>query len=114
MPLLTNSATNCQNSTCVRWLRIVIFGSPFMLSLRHGLVPGAGAALHARRYCGGKAGVGFGPSGNSFAIPTKDYNIKTLPFMKVSGYVKGFLEYAQSHPDLEFGYCHWLRPRWLS
>ncbi len=65
-------------------------------------VHGAGAALYARRNCGAKPGVGFGPSGNSFAVPTKDHNIKTLPFMKVSGYVKAFVEYAKSRPDLEF------------
>jgi len=63
---------------------------------------GAGAALYARRHCGAKTGVGFGPSGNSFAVPTKDHHIKTLPFAKVSAYVRAFVEYATCHPELEF------------
>jgi hypothetical protein len=54
---------------------------------------GAGAALYARRYCGAKTGVGFGPSGNSFAVPTKDRHIKTLPLAKVSAYAREFLEF---------------------
>lgn len=65
-------------------------------------IHGAGAALYARRHCGAAPGVGFGPSGNSFALPTKDHNIKTLPLVKVSAYVQAFIEYAKSHPDLQF------------
>jgi hypothetical protein len=77
-------------------------GMIFVFGSNEAGVYGAGVALYARRCCSAEAGMGFGPSGNSFAVPTKDHNIKTLPFMKVSGYVKAFVAYAKSHPDLKF------------
>jgi hypothetical protein len=40
---------------------------------------GRGAALTAVRKHGAREGQGFGPAGNSFAIPTKDWRLDTLP-----------------------------------
>jgi hypothetical protein len=54
---------------------------------------GAGAALHALTL-GARTGQGFGPSGQTFAIPTKDWGVRTLPLMVIQGYVHRFLEYA--------------------
>lgn len=56
---------------------------------------GAGAAKFAHERHGAVFGVGFGPQGNSFAIPTKDWNINTLPLAVVQGYVNAFIRYAQ-------------------
>lgn len=58
-------------------------------------VHGAGAALFAKKYKGAVYGVGFGHQGHSFAIPTKDWNIDTLPLSSVAFYVERFLAYAQ-------------------
>lgn len=75
---------------------IFVFGSN--LAGRHG----KGAALFAREYHGAEYGVGAGRTGNSYAIPTKDYNIKTLPLELIKGYVDDFIEYAKANPDLKF------------
>lgn len=62
-------------------------------------IHGAGAALEARKNHGAKLGIGFGHVGNSFAIPTKDENIKTLPLSTIKKYVQMFLAYAESTPE---------------
>lgn len=75
---------------------IFVFGSN--LSGRHG----KGAALHARQNCGAKYGVGVGRTGNAYAIPTKDEQIRTLPLERIVPHVADFIAYARAHPDLEF------------
>lgn len=77
-------------------MAIFVFGSN--LAGRHG----AGAALFARQNHGALYGQGIGRQGNSYAIPTKDCHIKTLPLETIQGYVNGFLHYAVTHPELEF------------
>ena len=47
-------------------------------------------------------GVGVGRTGNAYAIPTKDAQIKTLDLSIIHRYVREFLIYAEAHPDLEF------------
>lgn len=63
---------------------------------------GAGAARVARNEHGAKLGVGEGLSKNSYALPTKDANIKSLSLEKVKVHVKTFIWFATEHPDLEF------------
>lgn len=64
---------------------------------------GAGAALHARLFCFAEMGVGFGLTGRSFAIPTKDRTVRnTLPLDKIREYVDAFIEFARSKPNLYF------------
>lgn len=75
---------------------IFVFGSN--LAGRHG----AGAAKHAYLYKGAKHGMGIGHHGNSYAIPTKDTRIQTLPLKVIKSYVDVFVYYAQTHPELEF------------
>jgi hypothetical protein len=65
-------------------------------------VHGSGAALFARKERGAVYGVGFGHTGNSFAVPTKDFKIKTLPLVNIKNYVGMFLEYARMNPDIKF------------
>lgn len=77
-------------------MAIFVFGSN--LAGRHG----AGAALFARNNHGALYGQGIGRQGNSYAIPTKDHRINTLPLETILGYVNGFLRYASSHPELDF------------
>ncbi len=76
---------------------IFVFGSN--LAGRHG----AGAALDAYRNHGAIYGQGVGPQGNSYAIPTKDENLKSLPLEYIELYVKKFLVYARKHPKQIFG-----------
>ena len=65
-------------------------------------IHGAGAALYAFKNKGAKWGKGYGPSGYSFALPTKDKRIKTLPINKIAAYVDAFIRYAHTHPQLKF------------
>ena len=63
---------------------------------------GAGAARAALQHYGARYGKGFGPEGRSFAIPTKDEYIKTLPLSEIVPYVKAFILYAKTHPTKKF------------
>lgn len=75
---------------------IFVFGSN--QAGRHG----AGAALHALKYHGAIYGLGEGVQGNSYALPTKDYNIQTLPLESIKRHVDTFLACAKQHPDIVF------------
>ena len=63
---------------------------------------GAGAALYAAQKYGAQYGVGFGPTGKSFAIPTKDFYINKLSLESVKFYVDLFIFYAEQYPELKF------------
>jgi hypothetical protein len=76
--------------------RIFVFGSN--LAGRHG----KGAALHARRHFGAIYGQGIGLQDRSYAIPTKDDCLKTLPLPVIQRYVDQFKEFAAQHPELTF------------
>lgn len=77
-------------------MAIFVFGSN--LAGRHGL----GAALYAMRNCGAVYGCPVGMQGNSYAIPTKDENLKTLPLEDIEIYVSKFILYAKNNPEKEF------------
>lgn len=76
--------------------RIFVFGSN--LSGIHG----AGAAAHAKKYHGAQDGVGEGPTGTAYAIPTKDERIRTLDLARIEIAVLNFLAYAAQFPNTEF------------
>ena len=65
-------------------------------------VHGAGAAKLAHQKFGAVYGVGFGLQGKSYAIPTKDLEIRTLPLDKIESYIQSFLTEAMEYPDTEF------------
>ena len=75
---------------------IFVFGS----NLRG--IHGAGAAAYAREHHGAVMGVGHGRTGDSYAIPTKDTRIDTLPLRSIRIFMKHFIEYATQHPELSF------------
>lgn len=58
-------------------------------------IHGAGAARLAYDQFEARLGQGFGPSGQTFAIPTKDWDIKTLPLADIHGYVDRFISFAE-------------------
>jgi hypothetical protein len=69
-------------------------------------IHGAGAARVAVRQHRAQHGVGFGPQGNSFAIPTKDWLIETLPIETIEHYIGRFIVYARimlkRRPEIQF------------
>ena len=75
---------------------IFVFGSN--LAGRHG----AGAALFARHNHGARYGQGIGLQGNSYAIPTKDHNLRTLPLITIKQHVDQFIQFAMQHSELQF------------
>jgi hypothetical protein len=75
---------------------IFVFGSN--LAGRHG----KGAALYAFRHYGAIYGQGEGLQGDSYAIPTKDERIRTLPLSEIRRHVIKFIMFAHTHPELEF------------
>ncbi len=113
-PMQTSSAHEAFRSHADRTVPhgddvIFVFGSN--LAGRHGL----GAALVARTRFGAVAGVGLGPAGRSYAIPTKSGDLKPLDLETIGRHITEFIKFAASRPDLEFfvtrvgcelaGYC---------
>ena len=87
---------------------IFVFGS------NTGGIHGAGAARYAMDQRGAKLGVGFGPTGTCYAIPTKGVHRTkrrgesrvtigdTLELGVIKRYVDEFLRYARNNPDIQF------------
>lgn len=75
---------------------IFVFGSN--LAGRHG----GGAAKAALDHFGAEWGVGFGPTGRAFAIPTKDRVIESLPLEDIEQHVSLFIAHAILHPEQSF------------
>lgn len=75
---------------------IFVFGSN--LAGRHG----GGAAAKALADYGAVWGLGEGMQGRSYAIPTKDHVIETLPIEEVARHVRRFIHAAAARPDLTF------------
>ena len=65
-------------------------------------IHGAGAAKCAREEHGAIMGQGIGRQGNSYGIPTKDENLKTLPLERIAPFVAGFLTYARENLNATF------------
>jgi len=76
--------------------QIFVFGSN--LAGRHG----KGAALEAKKNHGAIYGQGYGLQGCSYAIPTKDASLKSLPLSAIKIGVGEFLAFAEGSPDMQF------------
>lgn len=76
--------------------KIFVFGSN--LKGRHG----AGAAEFAARFYQAEEGVGVGPTGNAYAIPTKDERLRPLSLFQINKYLQDFLIYADWNDDCIF------------
>ncbi len=63
---------------------------------------GAGAALFARQHFGAMQGLGVGPAGNSYAIPTKDERLCSLDPSFINNALRVFKVYARTNPHLTF------------
>lgn len=76
--------------------RIFVFGS------NEAGIHGGGAARVAYDKHGARYGKSYGHYGDSFAIPTKNEDIDTMPLDRVMDYITGFLAYAKGHRKLTF------------
>lgn len=76
--------------------RVFVFGSNLAG------IHGAGAAKFARLNYDAQWGVGHGPTGTSYALPTKDKRVISLSLEDVHRYVDTFIEHARLHPDITF------------
>lgn len=65
-------------------------------------IHGAGAARVAFQRFGARPGVGEGLTGRSYAIPTKNRHIMTLPLEAVVGAVNRFIDFANNNPNMQF------------
>lgn len=74
---------------------VLVFGS------NEAGIHGAGLAKKARKF-GAVLGQGVGMQGKTYAIPTKDMNIKTLPIDKIKPYVDDFIEFANNNLQYKF------------
>lgn len=65
-------------------------------------VHGDGAAKTAYKKHGARWGMGAGHYGCSYAIPTKDQDIKSMPLDAIEIFVAVFIAYAAAHPEWDF------------
>jgi len=84
------------NITELKPNEVFVFGSNVMG------IHGAGAAKMALNKFGAILGKGVGLYGESYAIPTKDRNVTTLPILLIKPYVDEFIKYAKFRHDLDF------------
>lgn len=76
--------------------KVFVFGS------NEAGIHGAGAAHYAYKNKGARYGKGYGHHNDSFAIPTKDMEIMTLPLDTIQMYIYGFLAFAKGQRKLVF------------
>lgn len=62
---------------------------------------GRGAAFTARQW-GARCGKGVGHWGQTYAIPTKDKDLKVLTLRQIQKYISDFIIYASNNPNLNF------------
>lgn len=75
---------------------VFVFGSN--LAGRHG----KGAALEAARKYGAVRGKGEGLQGRSYALPTKDKQLKSLPLTEIKKHIETFVKCVSENPRKMF------------
>ena len=80
-----------ENITRLNANEVFVFGS----NIRG--MHGGGAARFAHNHFGAQWGVGEGPTGQCYAIPTMEGGVDYI-----QGKVDKFVEYAKQHPELTF------------
>lgn len=65
-------------------------------------IHGAGAARYAYERLGAEWGVGEGPTGKCYALPTKGKKIEFIPIGEVEDAVIAFLHYARKKSNQQF------------
>jgi hypothetical protein len=82
-------------------------GEVFVFGSNEAGIHGLGAALEARKSFGASIGVGVGymsagGSKHSYAIPTKNKQIRTLSMGAIQGYITEFVMYAKDNSQTVF------------
>lgn len=77
-------------------------GEVFVFGSNERGLHGAGAAALAKQRFGAEWGVGEGPTGRCYALPTKDMAIRTLPLAEIEHYAARFVAHATSQPGTRF------------
>ena len=80
-------------------------GQVFVFGSNEQGIHGAGAAKQARQSFGAEIGVGEGPTGRCYALPTRYVSGRTfisLTLPQIAVNVERFLVYASAHPESEF------------
>lgn len=77
-------------------------GNIFVFGSNLAGIHGAGAARYAWRFAGAEWTVGDGLSRSSYAIPTKNEHLHTLPLDVIATYVDKFILFAWEHRELTF------------
>src|ERR1039458_10858747 len=83
-----------ENITTLAENEVFVYGANE--NFRHG----AGAAKFAMRWGAEYGKVGL--QGKTWGIPTKDWQIKTLPLLVIGVYVHRFVTFAKINPNLTF------------
>lgn len=65
-------------------------------------IHGAGAAKTAYKRYGARWNQGMGLHGQSYALPTKDRALQTLPLGEIRTHIRHFLCFAQNNPTMKF------------
>lgn len=60
------------------------------------------SAKHAESFYGAVLGVGRGRTGDSYAIPTRSFDLKPLPLNELEIYIQDFIYYARLNTNLTF------------
>lgn len=76
-------------------------GEVFVFGSNLSGIHGAGAAKMALRW-GAKYGIGVGLQGSTYALPTKDEKIRTLPIDRIAVFVDDLIEFAKNNTQLTF------------
>lgn len=95
MEKTSNKYSYHRDATLPKAGEVFVFGSN--LAGAHG----AGAARAALQY-GAKMGEGIGHVGQSYALPTKNERIQTLPLGRIRMYITSFCKYAAANPQHKF------------
>lgn len=76
--------------------------SVFVFSSNLAGIHNKGSAKTAMLKFGAKFGRGIGVSGTSYGIPTKDYDIVTLPLDVIETYITRFIKFTKELKTVEF------------
>lgn len=85
-----------ENITGLKPNEIFVFGSNLAG------IHGAGAARLAYEKFGATRLQGVGMSGQSYALPTKDYRLETLNLKAIEYHIDDLISFALGHPELHF------------
>jgi hypothetical protein len=77
-------------------------GEVFVFGSNLAGIHGAGAAREAHRSYGAIMNRGMGLMGQSYAIPTKNERIQTIPLKDIAVYVKLFIAATEQHYNRQF------------